>query len=86
MRAEDSQTTGTGPCNSGNQDTNVVERSAVPGGPSATVTDNVESGSAYWTTAGGTGANLWNIVTTAVELAHAFVVRGRSGRRSPTSG
>ena len=29
------------------------------------MTDDVESGPGYWTTAGGTGANLWSIVTTA---------------------
>ena len=69
VRAEDSQTSGTGPCNNGNQDANIVERSAVPGGPSATVTDDVESGNTGWSTTGGTGTNLWTIVTTAVELA-----------------
>jgi hypothetical protein len=29
------------------------------------VTDGVESGGGYWTTGGGSGANVWSIVTTA---------------------
>ena len=75
VRAEDSQNTGTGACNNGIQDTNLVERSAVPGGPSATVTDNVENGNPYWNTAGGVGTNLWNIVTTAANSpTHSWFV------------
>ena len=66
VRAEDSTTVGSGPCNSGNQDSNLVYRSGAPFGPtSSTVTDDVESGGAYWSTAGGTGPNPWSIVTTA---------------------
>jgi hypothetical protein len=66
VRAEDSLTGGPGLCNGGNEDANVVERSAAPFGPtSTTVTDDVENGNPYWSTAGGSGANLWSIVTTA---------------------
>ena len=64
VRAEDSLTGGAGPCNGGNQDTNVVERNAAPGGPTTTTTDNVEGGGAAWNTSGGTGTNIWTIVTT----------------------
>jgi hypothetical protein len=65
VRAEDSTTNGSGLCNSGNEDQNLVEASGVPRGPSTTITDNVESGGDFWTTAGGSGSNPWSIVTTA---------------------
>jgi len=65
VRAEDSTTGNAGPCNTGNEDTNLVEKSGAAFGPtSTTVTDDVESGGGYWNTSGGTGANVWNIVTT----------------------
>jgi lysyl endopeptidase len=65
VRAEDSTTNGSGACNSGNQDTNLVYGSGAPFGPgSMTVTDNVEAGGQFWSNAGGSGANVWNIVTT----------------------
>jgi hypothetical protein len=64
VRAEDNTNTGTGPCNMGVTDSNLVERSATPGGPITTVTDDVESGGANWDTSGGTGGNPWTIVTT----------------------
>jgi extracellular elastinolytic metalloproteinase len=64
VRAEDSNTGGAGACNNGNTETNTVQRSGAPfGNTSATVTDNVESGNLYWSTAGGTGTNVWTIVT-----------------------
>ena len=66
VRAEDSTANGAGPCNNGNQESNLAYRSGAAFGPtSSTVTDNVEAGGAYWSNAGGTGANLWGIVTTA---------------------
>jgi hypothetical protein len=66
VRAEGSSTGGSGPCNGGNEEANLVERSGAAYGPSsATVTDGVESGGGYWTTGGGSGANVWGIVTTA---------------------
>ena len=65
VRAEDNSTGGPGPCNGGVTDTNLTERSVIPGGPSTTVTDDVESGGGAWDTTGGTGANPWTIVQTA---------------------
>ena len=65
VRAEDSQGNGSGACNNGNEDSNLQERNAAPGGPGTTVLDDVESGGAAWTTAGGTGGNPWTIATTA---------------------
>jgi hypothetical protein len=39
------------------------------------VTDDVESGGGYWTTGGGTGSNLWSIVTTAAHSpTHSWFV------------
>ena len=64
VRAEDSQTNGSGPCNLGNEDTNLVRGSAVPAGASSTVTDDVENGGGLWSTTGGNGSNSWAIVTT----------------------
>jgi lysyl endopeptidase len=65
VRAEDSQSNGSGACNSGVQDANLQERNAVPGGPATTVTDDVEAGGTAWDATGGTGGNPWTIVTTA---------------------
>ena len=65
VRAEDTQAGGSGPCNGGIEDANLQERSAIPGGPVTTVTDDVESGGTAWDTSGGTGTNVWSIATTA---------------------
>ena len=66
VQAEDSTTAGSGACNSGNQESNLAYRSGAPFGPtSSTVTDNVEAGGAYWSTAEAPGPNPWSIVTTA---------------------
>jgi hypothetical protein len=65
VRAEDLGATGSGGACGGVEDTNVVERSAVPTGPDTNLfIDNVESGPAAWVAAGsGAGAD-WSIVTT----------------------
>ncbi|HEX6739382.1 MAG TPA: hypothetical protein VF310_13980, partial [Vicinamibacteria bacterium] len=76
VRAEDSTSFGSGPCNSGNADANLVYRSGSPyGNTSATVTDNVETGGSYWSTGGGTGSNVWAIVTSdAHSPTHSWFV------------
>lgn len=65
VRAEDLGATGAGGACGGVEDTNVVERSAVPTGPDTNLfIDNVETGPANWVAAGtGAGAN-WSIVAT----------------------
>jgi hypothetical protein len=63
VRAEDNTTASTGPCNGGVTDSNLAERSATARLVTST-TDDVESGGADWDNTGGSGANLWAIVTT----------------------
>jgi hypothetical protein len=53
----------------GVEETNLVERSAIPAGP-AVFTEEFETGAAGWTTATMSGtANLWTLVTTAYNSA-----------------
>ena len=76
VRAEDSTTASGGLCNGGNEDTNLVEKSAAAyGNTSATVTDDLENGGGYWSTAGGTGTNVWGLVTNQSHSpSHSFFV------------
>jgi hypothetical protein len=67
VRAEDDTGNGAGNCNSGNEDTNTVEKSAFASGPNAVMfTDDVESGGANFTPVTGpasTGTSTqWQIV------------------------
>ncbi len=56
VRAEDETGFGGGPCDAGNEEANVVRRSAAPGGPDADLFhDDVEGPAAAWVV-GGTGA------------------------------
>ena len=65
VRAEDNTMGGAGPC-SGNEDTNLVERSAVPTGPlTQAFLDNMESGLGNWSATGSGGGANWAIVNTA---------------------
>ncbi|MCB1042384.1 MAG: hypothetical protein KDC35_05585 [Acidobacteria bacterium] len=68
VRAEDMSGTGSGPCASGNEDTNTVELSGVPTGPNMTsFEDDMEGGSGLWTMAPGPndpgGTDPWLLVT-----------------------
>lgn len=59
VRAEDDTANGSGSCNSGNEDTNIVEQATAPAGPpGAPGIDNLETGGSNWTASGsGAGAN-----------------------------
>ena len=51
VRAEDSETTGSGPCNGGNMDTNLIRKSGSPTGPGMILfSDDFESGLGKWAT------------------------------------
>ncbi len=68
VRAEDDSNNGSGPCGGGNEDINTVESSAAPSGPDQeTFFDDMESGTANWTTT-GTSGTAWAQVTT---MAHS---------------
>lgn len=56
VRAEDDTGNGSGPCNSGIQEGNSVELSAIPTGPDQVMAeDDLEGGTGDWSTAVGTG-------------------------------
>jgi len=60
VRSEDGTAFGTGPCSSGNEDTNTVELSGSPSGPNVSLfSDDLESGTGNWTVDANTGANTW---------------------------
>ncbi|HNZ97322.1 MAG TPA: immune inhibitor A, partial [Thermoanaerobaculia bacterium] len=64
VRAEDGTGQGTGLCANGNEETNLVHRGATPTGPDVDFFhDDLESGTARWTTDGGT--NDWSLATAA---------------------
>lgn len=64
VRAEDSTTSGTGPCNNGNSDNNLERRNASPTGPTTQgdFSENWESGSSNWTMTG-----LWHLTTESAQ-------------------
>ncbi len=66
VRAEDDSGNGSGVCAGGSQDDNTEELSGVAAGPNTeTFADDVEAGSAAWTTAAGaadTGTDPWSVV------------------------
>jgi lysyl endopeptidase len=65
VRAEDNSGNGSGGCANGNEDANLIRRSAVPAGPDANVFfDNMEGGQANWTVAGSGGGANFALVTT----------------------
>ena len=74
VRAEDNSGNGAGPCAAGNEDANTVRKDAVPAGPSTTLfSDDMEAGSANWTTAGS--GTPWALVTSASHTpTHSFFV------------
>jgi lysyl endopeptidase len=76
VRGEDSVTGQGGLCNGGNEETNTVQKSgAAFGNTSATITDNLEGGPAYWKTDGGTGSNVWTLVDNESHSpTHSFFV------------
>jgi lysyl endopeptidase len=74
VRAEDNVGGGPGPCG-GNEETNTVEKTSVPGGPpNVRFQDAMEAGAGQWTVSGTGGAN-WALVTTASHSpTHSFFV------------
>ncbi len=68
VRAEDNSNNGAGPCGGGNEESNTTEGSAAPFGPDLEAFfDDMESGSADWTTTGTSGTP-WAQVST---MAHS---------------
>jgi len=64
VRAEDGTSNGSGPCNSGNEDSNTVEVSASPTGPNGlSFSDDFEGALTNWGVS-GSGGNAW-VATTA---------------------
>ncbi|MCL4836923.1 MAG: fibronectin type III domain-containing protein [Thermoanaerobaculia bacterium] len=64
VRAEDGSGNGSGSCAAGNEEENLERRSAAPTGPDADLfLDDMEGGTALWTTDGGTGD--WALVTSS---------------------
>ncbi len=80
VRAEDAAAGGSGPCG-GNEETNLVERSAVPTGPlRPTFLDDMESGLGNWSVSGSGGGTNWAIVDTASHSpTHSAFVPDPSG-------
>jgi hypothetical protein len=65
VRAEDNSGNGTGLCAGGNEDVNLVRRSAAPAGPDTNAfLDDIESGPGNWTVAGTGAGSDFAIVTT----------------------
>jgi len=73
-RAEDDTANGGGACNAGNEDANVVQKSATPAGPPAvSFSDDMESGTTNWTVAGtGVGANFIQVTTASHSPTHSW--------------
>jgi hypothetical protein len=66
VQAEDETANGTGSCNLGNVDGNLVRRSASPAGPDQIgFNDDMESGDANWNSSGSGAGAAWAIVSTA---------------------
>jgi len=62
VRAEDDTSSGSGPCNSGNEDGNVVELSGFPTGPDEVYfADDMESGDSNWSHSGT--SDTWTLST-----------------------
>ncbi len=75
VRAEDNSGIGGGPCQGGNEEANTVERAGSPTGAAVVTTDDIEGSTSDWTTAGGTGTNVWAVVTSASHSpTHAWFV------------
>lgn len=73
-RAEDDSGNGAGACNGGNEDTNMVELAAIPGGPPAiSFGDDVESGTSNWGASGsGAGANFAQVTDRSHSPTHSW--------------
>lgn len=73
-RAEDDTANGSGSCNSGNEDTNVVAQSTIPAGPpTVSFTDDMESGTANWSAAGsGGGSNFTQVTDQSHSPTHSW--------------
>jgi lysyl endopeptidase len=73
-RAEDDTSNGGGSCNSGNEDTNTAQKSAIPAGaPTVSFSDDMESGTTNWTLAGtGSGAKFAQVTSESHSSTHSW--------------
>ncbi|MEO5559339.1 MAG: hypothetical protein ABIO49_05995 [Dokdonella sp.] len=73
-RAEDDTVNGSGSCNSGNEDTNIVEQFAAPTGPPGPVAiDDMELGGTNWVASGsGAGANFTLVADQSHSPTHSW--------------
>ncbi|MFN7966929.1 MAG: trypsin-like peptidase domain-containing protein [Acidobacteriota bacterium] len=76
VRAEDNVATGSGPCNSGNEDLNTLQQSATPSGP-----DNLLFSAGFETTTGWTLEGEWQI---GAPQGRGGTAAGGSGTADPT--